>query len=89
MLRRGLACCTALLGFAGATVVIGQSPDLPKTAAASKPLIWDVISVKPNHSLDTSSFMRWNAAGIDFHNMTLHGVLLNAFEVRSESQITG
>ena len=33
--------------------------------------------------------MQWMPDGIEFHNMTLHGLFLNAFEVRSESQITG
>jgi uncharacterized protein (TIGR03435 family) len=33
--------------------------------------------------------MRWTSDGIEFRNMTLHGLFLNAFEIRSESQITG
>ncbi|WP_109486921.1 TIGR03435 family protein [Occallatibacter savannae] len=82
MSRQLLACLAALLAFFP-PAVLGQSDP------AAKPLAWDVISVKPNHSLDPSSFMRWNLNGIEFRNTTLHGTLLNAFEVRSESQITG
>ena len=82
MARPLLASSVAFLAFTSPSV-------LAQSEATSKPLTWDVISVKPNRSLDTSSSMRWNADGIEFRNMTLHGAMLNAFEVRSESQITG
>ena len=68
---------------------LSQAPQPPNPDNTAKALVWDVISVKPNHSLDPSSFMRWTLNGIEFRNSTLHGLLLNAFEVRSESQITG
>lgn len=80
----------AVIMSASSTVAcLAQAPEPPKPDSAPKALVWDVISVKSNHSLNPSSFMRWNADGIEFRNMTLHGLLLNAFEVRSESQITG
>ena len=82
MSRPLLACFAAFLTFATPSVLAQSDP-------AGKPLTWDVISVKPNHSPDLSSFMRWNGNGIEFKNMTLHGALINAFGVRSESQITG
>jgi uncharacterized protein (TIGR03435 family) len=88
MKRRSLACSAAVLAFA-TSVVLAQSPSAPKAGTTTKPLTWDVISVKPNHSLDPSSFMRWTIDGIELRNATLHELLLNAFEVRSESQITG
>jgi len=56
---------------------------------AAKPLTWDVVSIKPHKALDNSSMMEWHLDGIEFHNTTLHGLFLNAFEVRSESQILG
>jgi uncharacterized protein (TIGR03435 family) len=82
MSRPLLTCFAALLAFITPSVLAQSDP-------AGKALTWDVISVKPNHSLDSSSFMRWNADGIEFRNMTLDGVLMNGFEVRSESQIIG
>lgn len=65
-----------------------QSPDhLP--GDSPRTIAWDVISVKPNHSVDSSAGMYWSIDGIQLRNMTLHGLFLNAFDVRSESQITG
>lgn len=84
-MRRLLVCSAAFLALSA--VAPGQ--DNPDSNVPSKALTWDVISVKPNRSLDSSSSMRWNMDGIEFRNTTLHGTLLNAFEVRSESQITG
>ena len=54
-----------------------------------KPLTWDVVSIKPHKELDNSSTMDWVADGIEFHNMTLPALFLNAFDVRSEDQIVG
>jgi uncharacterized protein (TIGR03435 family) len=58
-------------------------------AAVFKPLTWDVVSIKPHKQLDNSSSMQSTLDGIEFRNSTLHALFLNAFEVRSESQITG
>lgn len=84
-MTRHLLACFAVLVISSTPIVMAQS----ESDAPPKALTWDVISVKPNHSLDPSSSMSWNAVGIDFRNATLHMPLLNAFEVRSESQITG
>lgn len=75
--------------FAASLLAPGQTPDTHANSAALKPLTWDVISIKPHKALDASSSMEWHADGIAFHNMTLHGLFLNAFNVRSESQIVG
>lgn len=80
-----IALFVAVLGVLGAPLALCQTAD----KSGSKPLTWDVISVKPNHSMDYSSSMQWMPDGVVFRNMTLHGLFLNAFEVRSESQITG
>lgn len=75
-------------------LVFSRVPLIPQTVsvqdiAPSKPLTWDVVSVKPHKQLDNSSSMQWTSDGIEFRNTTLHGLFLNAFEVRSESQIIG
>ena len=65
-----------------------QTPD-SQNDTATKPLAWDVVSIRPHKQLETSSSMQWAADGIEFHNMTLPALFLNAFDVRSESQIVG
>lgn len=57
--------------------------------SASKMLSWDVVSVRPNHSLDPSQSMRMTSDGVEVHNMTLDGLFINAFEIRGENQIVG
>lgn len=84
-LKNKVALLVVVLSLLGAPFALCQTAD----NSGSKTLTWDVISVKPNHSLNYSSFMQWMPDGVEFRNMTLHGLLLNAFEVRSESQITG
>jgi uncharacterized protein (TIGR03435 family) len=79
-----VACC-----FLISSVPIQSQTTEPSQADSVKPLAWDVISVKPNHSLDYSGSVRWAPDGIEFRNMTLHSLFMNAFDVRSESQIVG
>jgi uncharacterized protein (TIGR03435 family) len=71
-----------------AVPVLSQLPD-PAAANPPKPLTWDAVSIKPHKQLDNSSTMQWTSDGIEFRNMTLQALFLNAFDVRSESQITG
>jgi len=82
MARPLLASFVAFLAFTSPSA-------LAQSEATSKPLTWDVISVKPNRSLDTSSSMRMKPDGVELRNMTLHALFINAFTVRSESQVLG
>jgi hypothetical protein len=75
--------------FAVAVLPASAQTSDPESKATLTPLTWDVVSIKPHKALDATSSMELHADGIEFHNMTLHGLFLNAFEVRSESQIVG
>jgi uncharacterized protein (TIGR03435 family) len=75
-------------------LVFAAVPSISQSAGSQdivsfKALTWDVVSIKPHKQLDASSSMQWTVVGIEFRNTTLNGLFLNAFEVRSESQITG
>lgn len=87
-MRRPLVSFTALLAVIAAVLSV-NGQDGSKTSTPPKALSWDVISVKPNHSLDSSSFMRMTPNGMETRNMTLHVLFINAFEVHSENQIVG
>lgn len=76
----------------GATVTataFSQALDPPKTEADSKQLTWEVISVKPNHTLNSSSSMTTASAGLVVQNMTLMSIFINAFDLTSDDQIVG
>ena len=79
-----------ILSFAFMTsTCLAQAPEHPKPDNTPKTLVWDVISVKSNKSLDLSAFMRMTPDGVELRNMTLHGVFLNAFDIKAENQIVG
>jgi uncharacterized protein (TIGR03435 family) len=62
-MRRILPCVAILLVFT-TTAALSQAPDPPKSDPVSKPLPWDVVSVKP-HKVgdDVGSWMRTTPAG--------------------------
>ena len=81
---------SVLILFAFSTIAsLAQAPEHPRPDNTPKVLVWDVISVKPNKSLDPSAFMRMMPDGVELRNMTLHGIFLNAFEITAENQIVG
>jgi uncharacterized protein (TIGR03435 family) len=86
-MRKSVAVVAAIFAFAVLPAISQTSNS--QGATAPTPLSWDVVSIKPHKQLDDSSTMQWNSDGIEFRNMTLHALFLNAFEIRSESQITG
>lgn len=88
MSRRWLACSAALLAFA-ASVVLAQSAEPPKSDSTGKPLTWDVVSIKPHKDLDSGGSIYVRADGIELNNLTIHSLLWNAFDVRSQDQFTG
>ncbi|HXS75859.1 MAG TPA: TIGR03435 family protein [Terracidiphilus sp.] len=84
-MRRLLVCSTAFLAITA--LISAKAQDAPKNSSTA--LAWDVVSVKPNNSLDPSAFMRMMPDGVELRNMTLHAVFLNAFEIKAEDQIVG
>jgi uncharacterized protein (TIGR03435 family) len=86
-MRKSVAVVAAMFAFAVLPTISQMSN--PESTTVPSPLTWDVVSIKPHKQLDDSSTMQWNSDGIEFRNTTLHALFLNAFEVRSESQITG
>jgi uncharacterized protein (TIGR03435 family) len=55
-----------------------------------KSLTWDVVSVKPNRSLDNSSCVNFLISDeIKLRNMTLGSVMLSTFDIKSENQVIG
>ncbi len=72
------------------TVLLAHSQTpAPASNATPKPLTWDVISVKPNHSLNNSGSMSWPSDELELRNMTLGSVILSAFEIKSNNQLVG
>jgi uncharacterized protein (TIGR03435 family) len=87
-MRSLFACSTAFLAIT-AVLLSASAQSAPETTTAARKVSWDVVSVKPNKSLDPSSSMRMTANGVELRNITLHAVFLNGFEVKSENQIVG
>jgi len=87
-MRRLLAYSTAFLAIMG-VVLSASAQGALETATNGRKLSWDVVSVKPNKSLDPSSSMRMTPNGVDLRNATLQMLFLNGFEIKSESQIVG
>ena len=87
-MRRLLAYSTAILAIMG-VVLSASAQGAPETATNGRKLSWDVVSVKPNKSLDPFSSMRMTPDGVDLRNATLQMLFLNGFEIKSESQIVG
>ena len=56
---------------------------------ATKPLTFDVISVKPNHSGSADAWMGMNRDGFTAANIDLHLLLLQAFELQEGDQLLG
>ena len=86
-MQKSVAATAIFLALAGLPIICQTIGSLDPPGA--EPLKWDVVSIKPHKQLDNSSYMQMTSDGIEFRNMTLNGLLLNAFEVRSESQIIG
>jgi uncharacterized protein (TIGR03435 family) len=55
----------------------------------TKPLTFDVISVKPNHSDTSRESMGMNRDGFAAGNIQLHDLLLQAFELQEADQLVG
>ena len=87
-MRRLLACSTAFLAIT-AVVLPASGQGAPDSTTTGRKLSWDVVSVKPNKSLDPSEFIRMTVDGVELRNSTLHAVFLNTFEIKSENQIVG
>jgi uncharacterized protein (TIGR03435 family) len=87
-MRSLLACSTVFLAFTAA-FVCAHAQGGPETTPTARKLSWDVISVKPNKSLDPSESIRMTGDGVELRNITLNAVFLNGFEIKSENQIVG
>jgi uncharacterized protein (TIGR03435 family) len=55
----------------------------------TKPLTFDVISVRPNHSGSADAWMRMNPDGFTATNIELHVLLLQAFQLQEDQQLVG
>ena len=84
-MRRLVACSTAFLAITGVFPSAGAQ-GAPETATNGRKLAWDVVSVKPNKSLDPTSSMRMTPNGVELRNTALHMVFLNGFEIKSETR---
>ena len=74
-MRRLLACSTRVSSQFTAVVLLRKRPKAPPIRLPTgRKLSWDVVSVKPNKSLDPSEFMRMTADGVELRNSTLHAV---------------
>ncbi|WP_348262541.1 TIGR03435 family protein [Telmatobacter sp. DSM 110680] len=70
--------------FFVATLFQAKSQDV-----VGKPLMWDVVSIKPHRALDDRAMTRTLPDGFEMVNMTIHSVVSQAFPVRSADQIFG
>jgi uncharacterized protein (TIGR03435 family) len=87
---RTLVAIQILLVAVPASIAFSQAPSgPPKAELAPEPLTWDVISVKPNHSLNPSGSIGSSMDSLRIQNMTLISVFLTAFGLKSEDQIVG
>jgi uncharacterized protein (TIGR03435 family) len=85
LLRTGFLVAVAL--GPGTSLAIGQAAKADVTPA--RPLTFDVISVKPNHSGATGESMRMNRDGFTATNIEVHDLLLQAFELQEDQQLAG
>lgn len=88
MIRTSLASVAMLLAFA-ALPLLSQAPDPSSAGSITNPLAWDAVSVKPNRSLSDSAMTRILPNGYQMVNMSIHSLVMNAFDIRSGDQITG
>ncbi len=79
---------SVMIGCAIATTALSQTSG-PSSGFPAKPIAWDVISVKPNHSADLSGGMRVLPDGFELRNMAVRSLFLNAFAIRSVDQLIG
>lgn len=86
-MRRILA--GVLVGLVLTAIGRSQAPDQPNNGAASKQLTWDVISVKPNRTLDSSGTIGASPDGVVVQNITLLSIFITAFSLKSTDQMDG
>ena len=77
------------LATAQPAAVPAASPQNGAAPDTSKPLTFDVISVKPNHSDTTRESMGMNRDGFTASNIQLHDLMLEAFELQEAQQLLG
>ena len=85
-------CKSALLFLIGSIALalpaFGQANAADSQGTSAKPLAYDVISVKPSKPGDGMS-VRTSAIGFSARNITLWGLIFNAFDVRPNDPIPG
>jgi uncharacterized protein (TIGR03435 family) len=69
------------------TAALAQTPESSPATSATKPIVWDVISIKPSHSVDRSGGMRIMPDGVLMRNLTILSLFTNAFVIRSDQQL--
>ena len=78
-----------LLAVPLATAQQAATPAAGASQDTAKPLTFDVISVKPNHSDATRESMGMNRDGFTATNVQLHDLLLQAFQLQEDQQLVG
>jgi uncharacterized protein (TIGR03435 family) len=77
------------LAAAQQTTAPANGPQGNSAQNTAKPLTFDVISVKPNHSDSADAQMGMNRDGFTAANIDLHLLLLQAFELQEGDQLLG
>jgi hypothetical protein len=77
------------LAAAQQTTALANGPQGNSAQNTAKPLTFDVISVKPNHSDSADAQMGMNRDGFTAANIDLHLLLLQAFELQEGDQLLG
>ncbi len=86
-MQKSITVATILFTIA-ALPAISQTPNSQQNAV-SKPLTWDVVSIKPHRALDNTAMTQILPDGFEMVNMTIHSVVMQAFPIRSGDQIVG
>lgn len=79
----------AYLLFVLPAIAFSQALPPLEESLPSKPLVWDVVSIKPHKELDSGGSMYMRRDRIEINNLTIQMLFWGAFEVRSQDQIVG
>lgn len=60
-----------------------------KSDPASRPLTWDVVSVRLHKEIEPGASMYMRPDGVEINNFTIHSLVWTAFDIKSEDQVTG
>jgi uncharacterized protein (TIGR03435 family) len=85
----GLLFLAVLSGAAQQATTPAAGPQGNASQGTPKPLTFDVISVKLNHSDTTRASMGMNRDGFAATNIELHDLLLQAFQLQEDQQLVG